>query len=71
MPLDMNSVFWGRNNQAMAQLDLSSLQAFSLDETKSRRGQRYITVFIGLLVIPCGFDYNKSNPHGMMELHTE
>ncbi len=35
-------------NQAMAQLDLSSLQAFSLDETKSRRGHRYITVFIDL-----------------------
>jgi len=35
-------------NQAMAQLDLSSLQAFSLDETRSRRGHRYITVFIDL-----------------------
>jgi len=35
-------------NQAMAQLDLSDLRAFSLDETKSRRGHRYITVFIDL-----------------------
>ena len=35
-------------NQAMAQLDLASLRAFSLDETKSRKGHRYITVFIDL-----------------------
>ena len=33
-------------NQALASLDLSGLKAFSLDETKSRRGHRYITVFI-------------------------
>lgn len=35
-------------NQAMAKLDLSGLKAFSLDETKSRRGHRYVTVFIDL-----------------------
>ena len=33
---------------AMNRLDLSSLKAFSLDETKSRKGHRYITVFIDL-----------------------
>jgi transposase len=35
-------------NQALARMDLSGLKAFSLDETKSRRGHRYITVFIDL-----------------------
>lgn len=35
-------------NQALAQLDLTGLKAFSLDETKSRRGHRYVTVFIDL-----------------------
>ena len=35
-------------NQAMAKIDLSELKAFSLDETKSRRGHRYVTVFIDL-----------------------
>jgi transposase len=35
-------------NAAMSQIDLSGLQAFSLDETKSRKGHRYITVFIDL-----------------------
>ena len=35
-------------NQAIARLDLSGLRAFALDETKSRRGHRYITVFIDL-----------------------
>ena len=34
--------------QALSHLDLSSLKAFSLDETKSRRGHRYVTVFIDL-----------------------
>ena len=33
---------------AMDKLDLSALRAFSLDETKSRKGQRYVTVFIDL-----------------------
>ena len=33
---------------AMNSLDLGSLKAFSLDETKSRKGHRYITVFIDL-----------------------
>jgi len=33
---------------AMNRLELSSLKAFSLDETKSRKGHRYITVFIDL-----------------------
>ena len=33
---------------AMNRLDLSSLKAFGLDETKSRKGHRYITVFIDL-----------------------
>lgn len=33
---------------AMNRLDLGSLKAFSLDETKSRRGHRYVTVFIDL-----------------------
>ena len=33
---------------AMNRLDLSSLKAFSLDETKSRRGHRYVTIFIDL-----------------------
>jgi transposase len=33
---------------AMNRLDLSSLKAFSLDETKSRKGHRYITIFIDL-----------------------
>ena len=31
---------------AMNRLDLSSLKAFSLAETKSRKGHRYVTVFI-------------------------
>ncbi len=33
---------------AMNRLDLSSLKAFSLDETKSRKGHRYVSVFIDL-----------------------
>ena len=33
---------------AMNRLDLSNLKAFSLDETKSRKGHRYVTVFIDL-----------------------
>lgn len=33
---------------AMNRLDLSKLKAFSLDETKSRKGHRYVTVFIDL-----------------------
>ena len=33
---------------AMNAIDLSSLKAFALDETKSRKGHRYITVFIDL-----------------------
>lgn len=33
---------------AMSKLDLGSLKAFSLDETKSRKGHRYVTVFIDL-----------------------
>lgn len=33
---------------AMKRLDPGSLKAFSLDETKSRRGHRYVTVFIDL-----------------------
>jgi transposase len=33
---------------AMSKLDLSKLKAFSLDETKSRKGHRYVTVFIDL-----------------------
>ena len=33
---------------AMNRLDLGSLKAFSPDETKSRRGHRYVTVFIDL-----------------------
>ena len=33
---------------AMNRLDLSSLKAFSLAETKSRKGHRYVTVFINL-----------------------
>ena len=33
---------------AMNRLDLSSLKAFGLDETKSRKGHRYVTVFIDL-----------------------
>ena len=33
---------------AMNRLDLSSLKALSLDETKSRKGHRYVTVFIDL-----------------------
>jgi transposase len=35
-------------NQAVKDLDLSGLQAVALDETKSRRGHRYVTVFIDL-----------------------
>ena len=35
-------------NRAMADLDLSELKAFSLDETKIRKGHKYITVFIDL-----------------------
>jgi len=35
-------------NQAVSQLDLAGLKSFSLDETKSRRGHRYVTVFIDL-----------------------
>ena len=35
-------------NQAIKELDLSDLQAVALDETKSRRGHRYVTVFIDL-----------------------
>jgi transposase len=35
-------------NQALSRLDLSGLTAFSLDETKSRKGHRYVTVFIDL-----------------------
>ena len=31
---------------ALSRLDLSSLKAFGLDETKSRKGHRYVTVFI-------------------------
>ena len=33
---------------AVNRLDLSKLKAFSLDETKSRKGHRYVTVFIDL-----------------------
>ena len=33
---------------AMAKLNLSTLKAFSLDETKSRKGHRYLTVFLDL-----------------------
>jgi transposase len=33
---------------AMSAIDLSRLKAFALDETKSRKGHRYITVFIDL-----------------------
>ena len=33
---------------AINRLDLSSLKAFSLAETKSRKGHRYVTVFIDL-----------------------
>ena len=33
---------------AMSTIDLSGLRAFSLDETKSRKGHRYVTVFIDL-----------------------
>ena len=33
---------------AMNRLDLCGLKAFSLDETKSRKGHRYVTVFIDL-----------------------
>lgn len=33
---------------AMNKIDLSALSAFSLDETKSRKGYRYVTVFIDL-----------------------
>ncbi len=33
---------------AMRAIDLSDLQAFALDETKSRKGHRYITVFLDL-----------------------
>ena len=33
---------------AMNAIDLSGLRAFALDETKSRKGHRYITVFIDL-----------------------
>ena len=35
-------------NQALKELNLSNLKAVALDETKSRRGHRYITVFIDL-----------------------
>ena len=35
-------------NKAVEQFDLRTLQAFSLDETKGRKGHRYITVFIDL-----------------------
>lgn len=35
-------------NKAIRRLDLSALKAFSLDETKSRKGHRYVTVFIDL-----------------------
>ena len=33
---------------AMSRLNLAGLKAFSLDETKSRKGHRYVTVFIDL-----------------------
>jgi len=33
---------------AMNRLDLGNLKAISLDETKSRKGHRYVTVFIDL-----------------------
>jgi len=33
---------------AMKKIDLSELKAFSLDETKSKKGHRYVTVFIDL-----------------------
>ena len=35
-------------NRALAKMNLGGLKAFSLDETKSRRGYRYVTVFIDL-----------------------
>ena len=35
-------------NKAMARLDLQNLKAFALDETKSRRRHKYVTVFIDL-----------------------
>ena len=35
-------------NKAIARLDLQALKAFSLDETKSRRRHKYVTVFIDL-----------------------
>lgn len=35
-------------SKAISRLNLSALKAFSLDETKSRKGHRYVTVFIDL-----------------------
>lgn len=35
-------------NKAMSRMDLGGLQAFSLDETKAKRGHRYVTTFIDL-----------------------
>ena len=35
-------------NRALSRMNLAGLKAFSLDETKSRRGHRYVTVFIDL-----------------------
>jgi transposase len=34
--------------KAMRQVDLSGLEAFGLDETSSKRGHRYVTVFIDM-----------------------
>lgn len=35
-------------DQAMAQLDLSAIKRIAMDETSSRRGHRYITLFVDL-----------------------
>ncbi len=33
---------------SMSKLDLSALRAFAVDETKLRKGYRYVTVFLDL-----------------------
>ena len=42
--------------QALSRLDLSSLQAFGFDETASKRGHNYVTVF-RLFDVSSGFQY--------------
>ena len=50
-------------NRALAKMNLGGLKAFSLDETKSRRGHRYVTVFIDLIQEVPDFPRRQGRKH--------